>query len=257
MSVIQMRLFSHALNMYTAANIILPLPRDAKMEIRDLPVIYLLHGMGDDYSAWLRKTGAERYALENGIAIVMPDGGLSCYENMAHGLRYMDYIARELPAFVQDNFPVSSKREKNFIAGCSMGGFGALKIALAQPESWSAAGCFSAAHFEFRPDSPRNKTMLHMAYGGNIDAADAKIAADAAKANAGKAPLRILHYCGDGDILRENALKSRAFFEALPAGSIDYRFEMLSGRHDWALWDECLHRFIRSLNPEKPEVRLF
>lgn len=257
MSVIQMRLFSTALNMYTGANIILPLPRDAKKEIPNLPVIYLLHGMGDNFTAWLRKTGAERYALESGVAIVMPDGGLSCYENMAHGLRYMDYIARELPAFVQENFPVSADREKNFIAGCSMGGFGALKIALAQPENWSAVGCFSAAHFEYRPDSLRNKTMLNMAYGGNIDACDKRIAADAIQTNAANAPIRILHYCGDTDILKENALKSRAFFEALPAGSIDYQFEMLPGQHDWALWDECLHRFIRSLNLEKPEVRLF
>jgi len=257
MSVIQMRLFSRALNMYTGANIILPLPRDAKKEIRDLPVLYLLHGMGDNFSAWLRKTGAERYALESGIAIVMPDGGLSCYENMAHGLRYRDYIASELPAFVQENFPVSAAREKNFIAGCSMGGCGALKIALAQPENWRAAGCFSAAHLEYRPDSPRNQAMLKMAYGDGIADCDARIAADAISANAGKMPLRILHYCGDADILKENALQSRAFFESLPGGSIDYEFEMLPGQHDWALWDACLRRFMRSLNPEKPEVRLF
>lgn len=257
MSVIQMRMFSEKLGMFTPANIILPLPRDAKMQISPLPVLYLLHGMGDGHSAWLRKTAAERYALEKGVAIVMPDGELSCYENMAHGRAYRDYITAELPAFICENFPISRKREQNFIAGCSMGGFGALKLALSNPEKWSIAGCFSAAHFEYRPDAQRNRDMLKMVYGDKIDQYDAQIEADARAVNEGKLPLQIWHSCGDADALKSNALKSRAFFEALGAGAISYHFEMMPGRHDWALWDESLRRFMDALNLSKPEVRLF
>lgn len=256
MSVIQMRFFSEALNIFTSANVILPLPRDAKKEVRDLPVLTLLHGMGDGYSAWLRKTAIERYALEHGLAVVMPDGGLSCYENMVHGPRYRDYITKELPKFILDTFPVSSDREKNFIAGCSMGGFGALKLSLACPEKWSMIGCFSAAHFEYQPPSPRNQAMLARVYGGRIEEYDAQIAADALAVNAGELPLRIWHSCGDEDALKPNALKSREFFEALPDGAIDYHFEMLPGQHDWALWDESAHHFLQALNLPKPEVRL-
>ena len=117
MSVIEMRFFSECLNMFTNANIILPLPRDAKAKIDALPVLYLLHGMGDDATAWLRKTSVERYALSRGTAVIMPDGALSCYENMAHGARYRDYICRELPKLMQENFPLSTQREKNYIAG--------------------------------------------------------------------------------------------------------------------------------------------
>lgn len=257
MSVIRMHMFSEKLGMYTPVNIILPLPRNAKAKVGRLPVLYLLHGMGDNHSAWLHKTNAERYALEHGIALVMPEGELSCYENMVHGRAYRDYISRELPAFIRENFPVSAAREENFIAGCSMGGFGALKLALSNPEKWSAVGCFSAAHFEYRPEKERNHAMLQMVYGDQIDAYDAQIAADAQAVNSGKLPVAIWHSCGDADALRENALKSQAFFEALPEGSIRYHFEMLPGRHDWTLWDESLRRFLNALNLPKPEVRLF
>ena len=257
MSVMELRFFSESLNMFTNAKLILPLPRDVHASVESLPVLYLLHGMGDDSTAWLRKTCIERYALECGIAVVMPDGALSCYENMVHGARYRDFISAELPGFIRANFPVSAARERNFIAGCSMGGFGALKLGLANPGLYRVIGCFSAAHFEYRPDSPRHHAMLQRAYGDQIDTFEARIVQDIAHVNAGRLPLRILHCCGDADILKENALKTRAHFEALPGGSIDYAFEMLSGRHDWALWDEAVRRFLRALNLPKPEVHLF
>ena len=256
MSVIRTSFFSETLNMFTSATVILPLPRDVKAEVRDLPLLILLHGMGDGHSSWLRKTGIERYALARGVAVVMPDGGLSCYENMVHGHRYRDFITRELPEWMQHTFPVSTNREKNFIAGCSMGGFGALKLGLAHPEKWSAIGCFSGAHFEYRNPSPRHQAMVSRVYGDRLDEFDAQIVADAHTANTGKLPVCIWHSCGDTDALRENALKSRAFFEALPAGAIDYHFEMLPGNHDWALWDDSVRRFMNSLSLPEPEVHL-
>lgn len=256
MSVIQMRFFSETLNMFVPAAVILPLSRDVKTEVHNLPVLTLLHGMGDGHSAWLRKTGVERYALEHGIAVVMPDGELSCYENMVHGHRYRDYITLELPKLMQETFPFSMDREKNFIAGCSMGGFGALKLGLAHPEIWSAIGCFSGAHFEYRNPSARHQAMLARVYGDRLDEFDAQIAADAQAANTGKLPVCIRHSCGDTDALKTNALKSRAFFESLPVGAIDYHFEMLPGSHDWTLWDECARRFMEALNLPRPEVRL-
>ena len=97
MSLIQMRFFSEELNMFTGVNIILPLPRDAKRPVSSLPALYLLHGMGDNHTAWLRKTCVERYALKKGVAVIMPDGGLSCWEDMVHGGKYRSYVCGELP----------------------------------------------------------------------------------------------------------------------------------------------------------------
>ena len=110
MSLIQMRFFSEKLNMFTTANIILPLPRDAAKAAGNLPVLYLLHGMGDDYSAWLRKTSVERYALETGCAVVTPDGALSCWEDMVHGAAYRSYVTEELPGIIRKTFPISANR---------------------------------------------------------------------------------------------------------------------------------------------------
>ena len=260
MSLIRMNFFSEALNMFAPVNVILPLPRDARAEARELPALYLFHGMGDDHTSWLRKTAIERYALEAGLAVIMPDGGLSCYENMAHGARYRDFMADELPRVMRRTFPLSADREKNFIAGCSMGGFGALKLGFAEPEKWGAIGILSAAHTEYVPDSPRVRQTLWRVYGDGIAACDAKIVRDVTRDNesgpAG-ALLRVWHACGDRDRLRENALKSRAFFEALPEGNISYHFEELPGSHDWALWDAMAARFIAWLNLPKPEVHLF
>ena len=210
MPLIRMNLSSRALGMSTQVNVILPLPRDARTEARELPALYLLHGMGDDHGSWLRKTAIERYALEAGLAVIMPDGALSCYENMAHGERYRDYIADELPRIMRETFPLSADREKNFIAGCSMGGFGALKLGFAEPEKWSAIGMLSAAHMEYVPDSPRVRENLWRVYGGNIAACDEKIVRDVTRDNESNLPLRVWHACGDADRLRENALKSRA-----------------------------------------------
>ena len=257
MSLIQMRFFSEKLGMCTGANIILPLPRRAQTPTSDLPVLYLLHGMGDDHTAWLRKTAIERYALQHGLAVVMPDGALSCWEDMVHGRKYRSYVLDELPRIIRSNFPVSPGREKTFIAGCSMGGFGALKLAMARPEGYSHVGCFSAAHFEYRPASPRNREMLARVYGERLDAYDAQIAADILSVNAGSLPISVWHSCGDRDALQENALKSKAFFEALPAGSIAYHFEPQHGQHDWALWDEAVRRFLAGLNLPESEVQLF
>ena len=257
MSLIRMNFFSEALNRSVPVNVILPLPRNARAELRALPALYLFHGMGDDHTSWLRKTAVERYALEAGLAVIMPDGELSSYENMAHGGRFRDFMADELPRVMRETFPLSADRRKNFIAGCSMGGFGALKLGFAEPEKWSAIGILSAAHMEYRPDSPRVREILWRVYGGNIDACDAKIVRDVLRDNAGNLPLRVWHACGDADRLRENALKSRAFFESLPEGSIHYHFEELPGRHDWPLWDAMAAQFIDWLELPKPEVHLF
>lgn len=257
MAVIQMNFFSESLNRHAPLKLILPLPRRAGMPARELPCLTLLHGMGDDYSAWLNKTRVERFALEYGLAVVMPDGALSCYENMAHGERFRDYILDELPRVLRESFPLSAAREKNFIAGCSMGGFGALKLGFARPENYAAIGCFSAAHIEFQPPSPRNAAMLSRVYGGALDDFHAAIAADVARANRLGPDVRLYHAWGDRDVLRENALLTREYLRGLGPGRIEYRAEELPGRHDWALWDDMIARFIPMLGLERSAARLF
>ena len=256
MALIQMHFFSETLNRLTCVNVLLPVPRHVRVPLEDVPVLYLLHGMGDDFTAWLRKTNVERYALEAGLTVVMPDGELSCYENMAHGERFRNYLEYELPKLMRECFPLSSSREKNFIAGCSMGGHGALKLALARPERYRAAGCLSGAPLEYRPDAKSNRALLARVYGDTLETADARIIADARRARDSAYPLTVYHSCGENDILLESALQTRCFFEELRGGAIDYRFELLPGRHDWRQWDMALEKFIAALKLPAPVEQL-
>src|SRR5262249_34286686 len=107
--------------------------------------LYLLHGYSDDHTAWQRWTSIERYAEGLNLAVVMPAVHLSFYNDMAYGGAYWQFISEEVPALVRDVFSLSSKREDNFVAGLSMGGYGAFKMALTHPERFAAAASLSGA----------------------------------------------------------------------------------------------------------------
>ena len=139
---------SAVLRRNTAITVILPTPEDEKEPIaKDMKVLYLLHGMYGDESSWVRYSNVERYAKDLGgnIAIVMPGVGNSFYQDMAHGERFYTYMTEELPKFIQGLFPVSKKREDTYIAGLSMGGYGAFYLGLSRPDLYSAAASFSGA----------------------------------------------------------------------------------------------------------------
>lgn len=109
------------------------------------PVLYLLHGLSDDDSIWLRRTSIERYVANLGLAVVMPKVGRSFYANEQVGQKYWDFVSEELPAMIGSMFNVSQQREDTFVAGLSMGGYGAFKLALSHPDRFGAAASLSGA----------------------------------------------------------------------------------------------------------------
>jgi S-formylglutathione hydrolase FrmB len=112
----------------------------------ELPkVLYLLHGYSDDHSIWMRRTSVERYAAEHHLAVIMPAVNHSFYTNEVQGERYWDYISEELPRAMHRFFRLSDKPEDTFVAGLSMGGYGAMKLALTHPERFGAAASFCGA----------------------------------------------------------------------------------------------------------------
>ena len=147
MAFLRVDFYSEALGSGTGMNVLLPeaaqgIGFDASAGTGALPVLYLLHGLSDDHTAWMRRTSLERYAASRRLAVVMPCGGRSFYTNEAHGGRYWDFISEELPRAVQSFFPVSRRREDTFAAGLSMGGYGALKLALRHPDRYAAGQFF-------------------------------------------------------------------------------------------------------------------
>lgn len=132
-------------------NVILPqattgqIGMTGRTRARKHPVLWLLHGMSDDHTTWARRTSIERYAAEKGLAVIMPAVNLSWYQNMASGPRYGTFLREELPVIAQGFFPLSAARKDNYVAGLSMGGYGAFLLALSQPERFAAAASLSGA----------------------------------------------------------------------------------------------------------------
>ena len=111
-------------------NVYVILPYDNSMDIKPYKVLYLLHGGAGNAQDWTRFTSIERYAEEHKIAVVMPEvGGSSFYADMVHGYKYYSYLTEELPMVLNCFLPLSDRREDRFVAGLSMGGYGAFKWA--------------------------------------------------------------------------------------------------------------------------------
>ncbi len=205
--------------------------------------LFLLHGLSDDHSIWMRRTSIERYAASLGIAVVMPEVGRSFYSDMLYGGAYETFVAQELPAIARSFFPLSDAREDNYIAGLSMGGYGAFKLALNYPENYCAAASLSGAlDMASVGDVPENEVKIHqdiINIWGNVSAIantkhDLFFAAKTLKAQALNCP-DLYMCCGDADFLYQSNLAFRDFAlrQKLPLTcQIDPGYA-----HTWDYWD--------------------
>ena len=249
MAFVQVQCFSEALNVATTVNVILP---EAMQGIglttqgqAELPkVLYLLHGYSDDHSIWLRRTSVERYAAAHNLAVMMPAVNHSFYCNEVHGEKYWDYVSEELPRVMHRFFRLSEKPEDTFVAGLSMGGYGAMKLALSHPDRFAAAGCFSGV-LDIADMSNRSKASLNgMArIFGDVN----KVAGsenDLLHLMTKKSPKRPKLYvsCGTKDFLYPQFLK---VVPLLKQNGWDVStFEKPDAVHEWGFWDEEISKFI-------------
>ncbi|MFT8324096.1 alpha/beta hydrolase [Oenococcus sicerae] len=132
--------FSDSLKMKTSIKVLLPDHVDSS-----LSTLILFHGMGDDENSWMENTSLLRYLSNKQLAVIMPRVDLSYYTNLSSGEKYFDYVSRELMIKCSQWFPLKQDREHCFIAGLSMGGYGALKVALSRSEKFSRCYALSAA----------------------------------------------------------------------------------------------------------------
>ncbi len=221
-----------------------------------LKVLWLLHGMGDDYTGWMRYTNLERYALARGIAVVCPSVSNQCfYSDMTKGLAYYSYIAEELPKFMQETFPqFSTRREDNYIAGLSMGGYGALKFGLSLPDNYCKIGCLSAGNFlemELPPETDEDTFMTPFygvarnAFGTEklIDAMntkhDLKYLFDKDIENNANIP-DIYMYCGTEDFVKSISDSMAKHIEERIGDRAVFSYKTAPGVHDWNFWDHWL-----------------
>ncbi|MCH5287242.1 MAG: esterase family protein [Christensenellaceae bacterium] len=249
MAFLQVQCFSEALKVQTTVNVILP---EAAQGIgiqasgkEELPkVLYLLHGYSDDHSIWLRRTSVERYTAAYNLAVVMPAVNHSFYCNEVYGERYWDYVAQELPAVMQRFFRLSDKPEDTFVAGLSMGGYGAMKLALSFPERFGAAASFSGAMDIAERSSVHASAEQSRIFGdiSQIPGSDNDLFHLLEKnAKAAKRP-RLYVSCGTADFLYHQHQK---FVPAAKKAGWDVTsYEEPDVGHEWAFWDREISKFI-------------
>lgn len=156
MALMETHYYSFSMNSNITLNVFVPTPGSSEQitEINHsekydyeagLPVLYLLHGAYGDAFSWVRYSNIDRYAQEHGIVVVMASAENSFYQDLASGKKYKTFFTEELPTFITNVFPVSKEREKTYIAGFSMGGYGAWFLGLSRPDLYSKTASLSGA----------------------------------------------------------------------------------------------------------------
>ena len=147
MAFLQVNLFSESLMRTVNVNVILPADNVPAPDAEEYKTLYLLHGIFGSQNDWITGTNVQRWALEKNLAVVMPAGENMFYldQEDTHAL-YGQFIGRELPALMRRMFRLSPRREDSFIAGLSMGGYGALRNGLKYADQFGAIAGLSSAN---------------------------------------------------------------------------------------------------------------
>ena len=250
MAFLQIQFFSAALNVASTVNVILPeadqgIGVGAAKDERLPKVLYLLHGYSDDHSIWMRRTSVERYAANHNLAVIMPAVNHSFYCNETYGEKYWDYVSEELPETMHRFLRLSDRPEDTYVAGLSMGGYGAMRLALTCPERFAGAASFSGAvdiarvfYQRVHSDGPdRVFGDLKEIKGSEYDTFFLM------EKNAG-APRKPWLYvsCGTKDFLFD---AHKSFVPALRKNGWDViSHEEPDAVHEWGFWDGQIRAFI-------------
>ncbi len=272
MSLVEMTLESQYLHGNTKISVFLPdCPRDREPGAfytsgRKYPVLWLLHGTFGDHTDWVRRTMLEVYARERNLICVMPSGLNTDYVNwpgFAAGYDMWNYFLRELIPLIRGWFPASEKKEDNFITGLSMGGSGALKYLLNNPELF-AAGCimsWAPFHYDAMEDDSRyalgsdsqrwvNQVRNQGGFEALKNSPENSWRQILEQHRAGTLP-KLYFTMGGEDFLSDYYLE----FEAMcRREQIPITFEMVEGfGHEWRFWDQALEKAMDFFGIEKDE----
>ncbi len=251
MALLDTRFDSEILDLSLGMSVILP----EHPEAWDQPpaVLYLLHGLSDDHTIWSRRTSIERYAQHYNLVVVMPDAYKSFYRDMSHGSNYWTFCAEELPMLVKRWFNVSSDWKETFVAGLSMGGYGAMKLAMDCPGQYAAAASLSgaldlASHVD--DDFFDHRVRAFKAVFGDIQSVPCSHHDLIAQLGSMAAiPATKFYACvGTEDYLYADSVTFRD--KATEAG-LDLTYEEFPGEHEWGFWDTTIQRVLDWLPIEK------
>jgi len=216
-----------------------------------LQTLYLLHGLSDDDTIWTRRTSIERYVAPLGLAVVMPQVHHSFYTDMKYGNKYWTFLTEEIPSIARSFFPLSDAREDNFVAGLSMGGYGALKWALNYPEQFCAAASLSGVTDivkRIKTSSPEDG--LFPLIFGTEDISGTKNDLFFLIESVSKLKEKPLIYqaCGTEDFLYEDNIRFKELCE-----KVNYKITVNfgPGEHEWGYWDTTIQDVLEWLPLKK------
>jgi S-formylglutathione hydrolase FrmB len=209
------------------------------------PVLYLLHGLSDDYTAWTRRTSIERYVQDLPLIVIMPDGDRSFYcdaQSRPAG-RFETFVTHDLIRIVDATFRTIPARDGRAIAGLSMGGYGAMKNALKFPDLYCAGISYSGALLAASRNQPPEWSLAEewrTVFGESPPGGPNDILAVSTAIERAKLP-GIWIDCGSEDFLIKD---TRAFHEHLLTLNIAHEYAEHTGEHTWEFWDQALLRTL-------------
>lgn len=254
MAFINATLYSNVLAQNVHVDLFLPNDRAEHAPRKPRAVIYFLHGMGSCEREFREYTAANRYARENHVAMVYLSAPQAFYNDMKYGMAYYTYITEELPSLLSSLYGLEMPREKTFVAGLSMGGYGALRIGLSRPDIFGGLACFSGAcdiraMADFARQNRGGEAEAFVpVFGENLEISDEQdpfwLAEQVAKLPKEKQP-RIFMACGKQDDLynlHDQSIKLKNHIQSLPIA--DYKYMEWDGVHDYSFWDRAMMHAI-------------
>ncbi len=215
-------------------------------------VLYLLHGHGGDFTEWLRNTNLERYVNAYPVVVVLPSGDNSWYSNLQNGMRYQDYLTKELPELIGKWFPISKDPKDHYIGGISMGGYGTLRTVLNNPGLFGKAfGISSVTDIAPMYEREGGKDRTEFIFGDLETAKEsgAELYAQLDRLAAAGEKLPPIYLTGG----TEDRLfpQSEKMAKALADKGYDVTFEPQEGVHDWAFGDKGIQSALKWLFDDK------
>lgn len=251
MALLDISLFSDTLQVDVSLTVIYPQRCDRTPDIPDGPykVLYLLHGLKQNEQSYLRHSAIERYLSKLPLVVVMPSVGRSFYTDQVRGYPYFTFLTEELPTFLASTFHISTRREDTYIAGLSMGGYGAFKAALTRPDLYCKAASMSGALDIVALSGTLQDAVKVFPYEweDTFGSQDVKGSSHDLMmlASQERAPKPSLYStCGlDDSLLEDNRRVAKALEK-----THDISYDEYPGGHTWYFWDEALKRVLDWLN---------
>lgn len=256
MALIRADFFSQALMRTTTINAIIPCDKmyfDGKRrEFKPFKTLYLLHGIFGNYTDWVTGTRIQRWAQDHNLAVIMPSGENKFYVDNPRSMDFGSEFIHELVLVTRDMFRLSTKREDTFIAGLSMGGYGAMTNGLKYNDLFSHIAGLSGAfklddYINATDDDPTpifRKSYVESVFGdlSKLRGSDKDYEYLAEKlAKSGKELPEIYLACGSEDELMKG---NKAFRDYLKKLGYNVKWEEGPGGHDWDFWDTYINNVL-------------